>query len=65
MLTVRVGRLRLRRGVSAIQGFWVLGVESLVDCARDANFLVGLTCGESGNLGWTYAAGKRGGSLDV
>ena len=70
MLTVRVGRPRMHRGVSAIRGFGALGVDSLLDCARDANFLVKLTCGEPGTRargrgGRTYAAGKRGGSLDV
>ena len=60
MLTVRVGRLRSRMGVFAIRGFVALGVDSLLDRVRDANFLVGLTWGEPGTRarGWTYAAVK-------
>ena len=46
MLTVRVGRLRSRMGVFGIRGFVALGVDSLLDRVRDANFLVGLTWGE-------------------
>ena len=48
MLTVHVGRLRSRRGVSAIRGFEALGIDSLLDRVREANFLVGLTCGAPG-----------------
>ena len=33
-------------GVPVIPGFVVLGVDSLLDRVRDANFLVGLTWGE-------------------
>ena len=63
MLTVRVGWLRSCRGASAILGFVALGVDSLLDCVRDANFLVGITWGEPGTgaracWGRTYEAGK-------
>ena len=43
---VRVGRLRSRRGLSAIRGFVELRLSSLHDCVRDANVLGGLTWGE-------------------
>ena len=33
-------------GVFGIRGFVALGVDSLLDRVRDANFLVGLTWGE-------------------
>ena len=56
MLTVRVGRLSSRRGVSAIRGFVALGVDSLLNRVRDAKFLVGLTLGEPG----TQARGRVG-----
>ena len=63
MLTVRVGRLRSRRGLSAIWGFVELVVDSLHDCIRDANFLVGLTWEESlelepGGLGVSDLSGR-------
>ena len=47
MLTVGVGRLESLRGLSEGRGFVELVVDSLPDRVRDANFLVGLTWGES------------------
>ena len=47
MLTVGVGRLESLRGLSEIRGFRDLVVHSLHNRVRDANFLVGLTWGES------------------
>ena len=50
---VRVGRLRSRRGLSAIRGF----VELMVASVRGANSLVGLTWG--GNA-WNSSQGAWG-----